>query len=49
MPGDPKECRHHAYNCMLLAKQATTAGKRFITSRNPGLGLLPSSSRLKSC
>ena len=25
MPGDPKECRHHAYNCMLLAKQATTA------------------------
>jgi hypothetical protein len=21
MPGDPKECRQHALNCMLLAKQ----------------------------
>ena len=25
MPGDPKECRQHALNCMLLAKEATTA------------------------
>src|SRR5262245_43112901 len=24
MPGDPKECRRHALNCMLLAKQAST-------------------------
>jgi hypothetical protein len=24
MPGDPKECRTHALNCMLLAKQATS-------------------------
>lgn len=24
MPGDPKECRQHALNCLLLAKQATT-------------------------
>jgi hypothetical protein len=24
MPGDPKECRQHALNCMLLAKEATT-------------------------
>jgi hypothetical protein len=24
MPGDPKECRKHALNCMLLAKQAST-------------------------
>jgi hypothetical protein len=22
MPGDPKECRQHALNCMLLAKQS---------------------------
>jgi hypothetical protein len=25
MPGDPKKCRQHALNCMLLAKEATTA------------------------
>jgi hypothetical protein len=25
MLGDPKECRQHALNCMLLAKQATDA------------------------
>jgi hypothetical protein len=25
MPGDPKECRKHALNCMLLAKEARTA------------------------
>jgi hypothetical protein len=25
MPGDPKECRQHARNCMVLAKEATTA------------------------
>jgi hypothetical protein len=25
MPGDPKECRQHALNCMILAKGATTA------------------------
>jgi hypothetical protein len=24
MPGDPKDCRKHALNCTLLAKQATT-------------------------
>jgi hypothetical protein len=24
MPGDPEECRKHALNCMLLAKQAST-------------------------
>jgi len=24
LPGDPKECRQHALNCMLLAKGATT-------------------------
>jgi hypothetical protein len=24
MPGDPKKCRQHALNCMLLAKQSTT-------------------------
>jgi hypothetical protein len=24
MPGDPKECRQRALNCMLLAKEATT-------------------------
>ena len=23
MPGDPKECRQHALNCLLLAKEAT--------------------------
>jgi len=22
MPGDPKECRQHALNCLLLAKQS---------------------------
>jgi hypothetical protein len=25
MPGDPKECRQRALNCMLLAKEAMTA------------------------
>jgi hypothetical protein len=25
MPGDPKECRQHALNCMMLAKGSTTA------------------------
>jgi hypothetical protein len=25
MPGNPKECRQHALNCMILAKGATTA------------------------
>jgi len=31
MPGDPKECRRHALNCMVLAKGATTpeAKERF--------------------
>jgi hypothetical protein len=24
MPGDPKECRQRALNCMLLAKEAST-------------------------
>jgi hypothetical protein len=24
MSGDPKKCRQHALNCMLLAKQATS-------------------------
>src|SRR5262249_10177459 len=24
MPGDPKECKEHAMNCTLLAKQAST-------------------------
>jgi hypothetical protein len=24
MPGDPKECRRHALNCMILANGATT-------------------------
>lgn len=32
MPGDPKECRQRALNCLLLAKEATTeqAKKRFL-------------------
>jgi hypothetical protein len=25
MPGNPKECRQHALNCMRLAKEATTS------------------------
>jgi hypothetical protein len=33
MPGDPKECRTHALNCMLLAKQATNEeSKRTFTN-----------------
>jgi hypothetical protein len=28
MPGDPKECRQHALNCMLLAKRSTTEESR---------------------
>lgn len=28
MPGDPKQCRQHALNCMLLAKRATTEESR---------------------
>ena len=32
MPGDPKECRQRALNCLLLAKEATTeqAKQRFL-------------------
>ena len=33
LPGDPKECRTHALNCMLLAKQATNEeSKRTFTN-----------------
>jgi hypothetical protein len=28
MPGDPKECRQHAENCLRLAKEATTEEAR---------------------
>jgi hypothetical protein len=28
MPGDPKECRKHALNCTLLAKQASTEASK---------------------
>jgi len=28
MPGDPKECRQHALNCVHLAKYASTAELR---------------------
>jgi hypothetical protein len=28
MPGDPKECRQHALNCVHLAKGASTAEQR---------------------
>ena len=28
MPGDPKECRQHALNCILLAKEATNVQSR---------------------
>ena len=30
MPGDPKECRQHALNCTLLAKEATAAQSKEI-------------------
>ena len=29
MPGDPKECRQHALNCVHLAKDATTPEYHF--------------------
>jgi hypothetical protein len=41
MPGDPKECRQHALNCMLLAKQ--TANQE---SKQTFLGLSQSWTRL---
>jgi hypothetical protein len=28
MPGDPKECRQHALNCMLLAKEARSEDEK---------------------
>ena len=28
MPGDPEECRQHALNCMLLAKQTANQDSR---------------------
>ena len=36
MPGDPKECRQHAENCLRLAKEATTddARKMFVELAN---------------
>ena len=41
MPGDPKECRQHALNCMLLAKQ--TANQE---SKQTFLGLAQSWTKL---
>ncbi len=28
MPSDPRECRQHALNCMLLAKEASSEERR---------------------
>ena len=41
MPGDPKECRQHAENCLRLAKEATTedARKTFVELANKWLML----------
>jgi hypothetical protein len=41
MPGDPKECKKHALNCMLLAKRASTE-----ESKQTFLGLSRSWTRL---
>ena len=41
MPGDPKECRQRALNCMVLASKATAA-----QSKQPFYNLAHSWSRL---
>jgi hypothetical protein len=45
MPGNPRECRQHALNCALLAKEASTAQSKqlFHDLARSGLGLLPNS------
>ena len=41
MPGDPKECRQRALNCLLLAKDATSeeARRTFLSLANTWTGL----------
>jgi hypothetical protein len=38
MPGDPKECRQRALNCILMAKALARPKQRItsISSHNPG-------------
>ena len=42
MPGDPKECRQHALNCVHLAKTAESRKQETALPilREPGLGSL---------